>query len=265
MRMEFGMPTLIEEAGLERCAALCSNLGLDFVELNMNMPQYQLDALDEKQAAEIAAEYGIYYTLHLDENLNVADFNPYIAEGYRRTVMESIELAKRLHMPILNMHMHSGVYFTLPEKRVYLFEVYRERYLRDMRIFRDACERAIGDSGITLCVENCDGFTGYQQEAIDLLLESPVFALTFDVGHNHSCGGKDEPFVLAHGAHLRHMHLHDALGKKNHLALGSGEMDINGRLRLAEEHDCRVVLETKTIAGLGVSEHWMKENGWMTR
>ena len=46
--MEFGMPTLIEEADLERCAALCSNLGLDFVELNMNMPQYQLDALDEK-------------------------------------------------------------------------------------------------------------------------------------------------------------------------------------------------------------------------
>ena len=259
--MEYGMPTLIEAAELERCAALCGELGLDFIELNMNMPQYQLDALDAEKAAETAQKYGIYYTLHLDENLNVSDFNSYIAQGYTRTVLESIALAKRLNMPVLNMHMHSGVYFTLPERKVHLFEVYKDRYLCGMQAFRDACEEAIGDSGVKLCVENCDGFTGFQKEAIELLLESPVFALTFDVGHNHGCGGKDEAFILTHGNRLRHIHLHDALGKKNHLALGTGEMDIGKYLRLAQEQNCRVVLETKTIAGLRESVRWVKENG----
>ena len=92
--MEFGMPTLIEAAELDACAALCRQLGLEFIELNMNMPQYQLDVFDEAYAAEVAAKYGIYYTLHLDENLNVCDFNPYIAKAYMRTVMESIALGK---------------------------------------------------------------------------------------------------------------------------------------------------------------------------
>lgn len=258
--MEFGMPTLIEAAELEPCAALCRQLGLDFIELNMNMPQYQLDVFDERRAAEIAEKHGIYYTLHLDENLNVCDFNPYIAKAYTRTVMESIALAKRLRMPVLNMHMHSGVYFTLPERRVHLFEAYKDRYLSDMLAFRDACEEAIGDSDVKICIENCDGFNSFQREAIELLLASKAFALTFDVGHNHGCGGTDEAFILAHAERLHHMHLHDALGKKNHLALGTGEMDIGKYLRLAQEQSCRVVLETKTIAGLGASVRWVREN-----
>lgn len=261
--MKFGMPTLIEAAELERCAALCGELGLNFIELNMNMPQYQLGVLDEKRAIEIAQRYGLFYTLHLDENLNVCDFNPYIAQGYRRTVTESIALAKRMGIPVLNMHMHSGVHFTLPEKKVHLFEVYKDRYLSDMRAFRDACEAAIGGADVILCVENCDGFTAFQQEAIDLLLKSPVFALTFDVGHNHGCGGKDEAFIRARGERLAHMHLHDALGKKNHLALGTGELDATKYLRFAQERNCRAVLETKTIAGLRESVRWTKENGWM--
>jgi hypothetical protein len=36
--MLFGMPTLIELYGLEETMELCLELGLDFVELNMNLP-----------------------------------------------------------------------------------------------------------------------------------------------------------------------------------------------------------------------------------
>lgn len=84
--MVFGMPTLIETNSLEECAALCKELQLDFIELNMNLPQYQLDQIDVTKFTEIADKYGIFYTIHLDENLNISDFNPYIAGGYRRTV-----------------------------------------------------------------------------------------------------------------------------------------------------------------------------------
>ena len=48
-------------------------------------------------------------------------------------------------------------------------------------------------------------------EALDLLLESPVFALTFDIGHNHGIGGRDEGIILQRRERLRHFHFHDGV------------------------------------------------------
>ena len=98
----------------------------------------------------------------------------------------------------------------------------------------------------------------FQKEAIELLLESNVFALTFDVGHNYCMGGTDEEFIMKHKDSLHHIHLYDAEGEKNHLALGTGEMDIEKYINLANKNNCRVVLETKTIDGLKKSVKWLK-------
>ena len=120
------------------------------------------------------------------------------------------------------------------------------------------CETAIDDANIKICIENCDGYENFQKEAIELLLESKVFALTFDVGHNRGIGGTDEEFIMKHQNRLNHIHLHDAEGRKNHLALGAGEIDIEKYTNLAKEQNCRVVLETKTIDGLKQSVEWLK-------
>ena len=45
--MQFGMPTLIENHTLEDNVNLCESLGLKFIELNMNFPEYQIDRLEE--------------------------------------------------------------------------------------------------------------------------------------------------------------------------------------------------------------------------
>ena len=257
--MRFGMPSLIETKTLEECAALCAELGLDFVELNMNLPQYQVDTMDAEQMRRIAEQYGISYTIHLDENMNMADFNPLVSEAYRETVRRTIDLAKKLNIPVLNMHMPVGVYFTLPQGKVYLFSEYRQEFLRNLALFRDECEKAIGDSGIRICVENWHGYTDWQIEGLDELLKSPVFGLTFDVGHNHCKGGMDEPVILARGDRLHHMHIHDVVDGKDHRALGTGELDVRRCMDLAKKHDCTVVVETQTIAGLRQSIGWLKE------
>ena len=49
------------------------------------------------------------------------------------------------------------------------------------------------------------------------------------------------------------MHGHDALGKKHHLALGDGEIDLAARFAWAKRRNARVVLETKTIEALCIS------------
>ncbi|MDD5954974.1 MAG: sugar phosphate isomerase/epimerase [Firmicutes bacterium] len=259
--MRFGMPTLIETNTIEECAALCVEAGLSFVEMNMNLPQYQVQTMDAAHLKAVAGAYGIGYTIHLDENMNVADFNPDVAAAYRNSVVQTIELAKRLEIPVLNMHLIYGVYFTLPDRKVYLFEQYREDYRDNMLRFRDACQQAIGGSGIRVCVENWHGYRPWQLGILDEMLESPAFGLTYDVGHNHCIGGADEPHIFARLSKLHHMHLHDVRdGTRDHQALGTGELDIHKYLELAKERDCSVVVETKTIEGLKESARWLHRN-----
>ncbi len=75
----------------------------------------------------------------------------------------------------------------------------------------------------------------------------------------------DVPFILAHRDRLIHFHIHDGTETppRNHLALGDGEIDLKGRLRLAEERGTRCVLETKTVAALKHSVAWLRENGFL--
>ena len=248
--MQLGMPTLIENRTLENNVALCAGLGLNFIELNMNFPEYQVARLEQAdQLLRLAEGAGIYYTIHLDENLNVADFNPLVAEAYLETVRRTVAVAQRL-LPLrdrfgdsaqpltVNMHMHHGIHITLPDRKVQMYDRDFDTYLASFARFRDLCEGWIGDS----------------------LLESPVFGLTWDIGHSKATGERDVPFLLAHEDRLIHFHIHDGTETppRNHLALGDGEIDLPARLSLARRLGARCVLETKTIEALKRSVAWLK-------
>lgn len=259
--MRYGMPTLLETPTLESGAQLCREMGLSFLELNMNLPQYQIQVMEADCMKRVARDYGIGYTIHLDENMNIADFNPYIREANLRTTLETIALAKELEIPVLNMHFPLGVYFTLPDRKVYVMGEYPEKYRERMEVFRDACTAAIGDSDIRICVENWSGYADWQLPALDALLQSPAFGLTYDVGHNFCKDGVDEPVILARKAHLHHMHIHDVKdGIRDHQALGTGQLDKFKYLDLARQQDCTVVVETKTVDGLRQSVRWLREH-----
>ena len=258
--MKLGMPALLEHDTLEQSAALCRDLGLDFIELNLNLPQYQPGRVDAARIRRVGEAYGVGYSLHLDENLSLFEFNPMVAKAWQETLLSNIALAKEIGAKVLNMHFNRGVVFTLPSKKVYVFEKYLAEYLDSLRQVRDLCEREIGDSGIRICIENTSGWFPWQIEALDVLLESPVFGLTLDVGHDHCTGVGDLDVILERAGKLRHMHLHDAIRpNRDHQALGTGELDIAARLALAEKQDCTVVVEVKTAAALTESIRWLKE------
>jgi len=249
-KIKFGMPTLIEKPKINECVVLCKGLGLDFIEINMNLPYYQIGNIDADEILKLSIDNNIFFTIHLDENLNVCDFNESVANAYLNTVLQTIDCSKRLNIPILNMHMATGVYFTLPDRRVYLFDEYKDYYFDKLKQFRDVCTKAVGDSGIKICIENSDGYKSFMQEGIKILLESDVFALTWDIGHDHGSNNVDTDFILENADKVVHMHIHDAIGTKNHLVLGSGEINIAEKINFAREHNCCCVIETKTINGL---------------
>ena len=275
--IQFGMPTLAENRTLQENIGLCGRLGLRFVELNMNFPEYQTDRLEEMDRLLSAADAaGVYFTIHLDENLNIADFNQLVTDAYLETVRRTISAAKRL-LPLrdrfgdagqpltVNMHMHHGIYLTLPDRKLYMFGRDKDRYLDSCRRFRGLCEEWIGDAPVRIAVENTDGFRSYEAEAVGLFLESPCFGLTWDIGHSKATGEKDVPFIMSRADRLIHFHIHDGSEQppRNHLALGDGEIDLPARLELAEALRCRCVLETKTVNALERSVGWLRSRGYL--
>jgi len=273
--MQFGMPTLIENHTLEDNVNLCESLGLKFIELNMNFPEYQVDKLEDTDYLKsLADKAGIYYTIHLDENLNIADFNQLVTDAYLETVRRTIEVAKKLLIlrdkygdktqPLtINMHMNHGIYITLPDKKVQMYERDFDTYMKSFETFRKSCEEWIGESDIRICIENTDGFKKYEKKAIEYLLGSPKFALTWDIGHSKAIKETDVPFILENKDSLIHFHIHDGKEEppKNHLALGDGEINLAERLNLGKERNARCVLETKTIEALKNSVKWLKDAG----
>ena len=271
--MRFGMPTLAENRTLEENAALCSELGLSFIELNMNFPEYQTERLeDTEELLRIAGRAGIFFTVHLDERLNIADFNRLVSDAYLETVRRTVFTAKKLlclrdrfsgesRAVTLNMHMDHGVHVTLPDRKLQLYDRDFDRYMQSFARFRGLCETWIGDGGVMIVIENTDGFRGFEKAAVEFLLESPYFGLTWDIGHSKAAGEKDVPFLLEHRDRLVHFHIHDGTESppRNHLALGDGEIDLAERLKLAESLNARCVLETKTVDALRRSVCWLRE------
>ena len=270
--MHLGMPTLIENKTIEDNVGLCSRLGLNFIELNMNFPEYQIDRLeDADRFIRIAENKEIYYTIHLDENLDAADFNPLVAEAYLETVRRTINAAKKFlcllkedDLPlVINMHMNHGIHITLPDQKVQMYQRDYDTYIKSFEVFRTKCEEWIDDSDIRIAIENTDGFRDYEKNAIGLLLESPVFGLTWDIGHSKAAKEIDVPFILGHKEKLIHFHIHDGTEDppRNHLALGDGDIDLENRLLTAKAQNARCVLETKSISALEKSVEYLREIG----
>lgn len=262
--VDLGMPTLLEAAGAEESAALCAELGLQFVELNMNLPEYADPAhMDREKLCALREKYGVYFTLHLDERLDGCDFNPLVRNAYQETLRRALELAQEAEMPIVNLHLNHGVYFTLPGKKTYLYAERREEYLQHIDEMRRIGEEG-AEENIALCVENTDGFLAQEKKALDLLMKSKRWGLTLDVGHMHSAGYVDDDVYIVHSGKLRHMHLHDALlmqAGQCHLPLGEGNLDWRNSLRTAEMRHCRAVIEVKTLSALRDSVKTLREGG----
>ena len=251
--LELGMPTLAELEGLEPNAELCGELGLDFIELNANLPAFQPDRVDRALAGRLRAE-GLSLSYHLPEDLDIAQFSNTIRGAHLAVLLEAVDLCAELGIAKLNMHMGAGIQFTLPDSKLMLYDRYQDEYLGNIERGLALVAPRLKASGAMLLIENTGIFDRpYLRRAVDLLLSCPYVGLTWDIGHDHSAGRVDSPFIRERADRVRHMHLHDARGANNHLPLYSGEIDIGAALGFARERGCSCVLETKTKQGLASS------------
>lgn len=277
-KLHFGMPTLIELNSLKENIELCKKLKLNFIELNMNIPLFSVLGIEDENNFELKKiidelnfyqkEFEIYFTIHLDENFNFADSNIYIKNAYLKTLKAVIKNSKKINCPIINMHLSKGIYFTLPTEKVFLFEKYKEEFNNSLEEFIKFCNCEISDSNIFISIENTDGWTDFEKKSIEKILMNKNFSLTFDIGHSQAIGNIDHDFILKNKSKLKHFHIHDgtlpnAATKqfgKNHLQLGTGNINLKEKIYLAKETNSRCVIETKTVESLVESVKWITKS-----
>ena len=249
-----GMPTLIEIPDLDRTVELGQELGLSFIELNMNMPEYCPENLDAKKLKKITKDTGMHFALHSPDDLDIGSFHPSVRHGYLDRMLEAVHWSKEAGIDLINLHMSPGIYFTLPDHKVWIYDRYVDRFIDNLHASYLELLSVAERSGIEICTENVMNFDkSFIARAVDELCALDGFELTWDVGHDARTGYAEMPVLMRHEGRIKHMHLHDYDGKSDHQVPGKGKLDISDRLAFARSHDISVLIEVKTADALTTS------------
>ena len=259
--MIFGMPSLIEFRTVEEHLRFCRDHGLSFFELNLAFPWFQSDKIDPENLVRLGEIYAVDYTIHLHDELKPFDFSPELRRGALENISYAIDLARITEAKRINMHMMYGTYSAVNGTKVYAYGLSENEYLDHVKEFIDLCDKKMEGMDTVFCIENTKGFKFYQKKAIELMLQNRHFGLTFDIGHNYKASEDDESFILEHSDKLRHFHLHDVTDKSNHVALGTGVMDIPRYLDLIRKFKQSTVVEVKESNSLVMSIEYLKKYG----
>lgn len=251
MPFALGMPALIEIPALNDLIDLCQELELSFIELNMNMPENCPEELDPLEVRDASRSYGIEFTLHSPDELDLGSLHPTVREGHLEAMREVLGWSAQAGIKVLNMHLSPGIYFTLPDQKVWIYERYEDHFATNLWLaYRELLPLAKA-SKVEICTENVNNFDiPFVSRAIDELCTLDGFNLTWDVGHDARSGFRERETLLRHKGRIRHMHLHDYNGKSDHQVPGSGIVDIPEMLDFARRMDIRVLVETKTPSSL---------------
>ncbi|MDF2670084.1 MAG: endonuclease [Paenibacillus sp.] len=258
--MKLGMPALVEYRSIVENVELCHKLGLDFVELNMNLPQCLPETLSYQQINAHKERYSVDFTIHLPEEMDLSSFHPPIRKGHIERCKQAMEWAHLSGIRVLNMHLNKGIYFTMPDSKVWINEQYESEFVELLYESYLELYKLAKSYEVMLCIENTGNFhIPFVRRALDALSEFDNFYLTWDVGHDAKADFVEESVFTHYQASIRHMHLHDYNGQSDHQPLYSGIVPINERLNIAMKDQLSVVIEVKTSEALAESVSALKK------
>ena len=229
------MPTLVTFDNIEENVKFAKANNLDFIELNMDLP-YCLDI--QNQSLE---KYDIEFTMHISEEINVSELNNYLRESYLNEAIRQIKLGIKNNIKKFNLHINSGVYFTLPDKKFFLNEKYEKIYASHLNESCKVLNELAKENNISINFENTK-IHKFTAEAIEIINQYEYLGYTLDIGHNEKNGNKAYPKFLESNK-IRHIHLHDYDGKSDHLTIGQGIIDLEKYMDVLSDN--YIVIEIK--------------------
>lgn len=233
--MKYGMPTLVMLNSIYENVDFALKNNLDFIELNMDLPYCSNIKNQELN------KFNIEFTMHISEKINVADLNNNLRIKYLNKAIRQIKLGINNNIKKFNLHLDSGVYFTLPSGKYYLNEKFLDIYLKNLDKSCKVLDKFANEHNIEINFENTK-IHSFTKEAFKVIERYKYLGFTLDIGHNEkNCNKAYE--LLKDIDKIRHIHMHDYDGKKDHLTLGNGIIDFQKYDELINKN--YVVIEIK--------------------
>ena len=238
--MKLGMPQLFEFDTIEENLILCKELGLDFIELNLNFG-YCRKEMEQKTVKSLLEKYNIQATLHFYDE---ADFGSYdeVVNAYLVLLEKYAKLGKG-YIKLINIHNNPGPVVTISGIKNYIYDKEYDEYIKRLISNLKKAERICKENDIEMVVENVKIPEYMKKTYIDLY--EAGFKFNYDIGHDNNDSDNllkilDEvPLIFGE------FHIHDGNRKQDHLALTEGTIDLKKYKDLAEKHNAYVVLEVK--------------------
>lgn len=254
--MRIGMPTLTEYDNIKEQILLCHQLGLNLIELNINYPYCDLEHNDLEEILTLSQQNDVAFSIHYDEYANFASFQKEIREAWIQHFKKTVLLASKIKAIRITIHLFEGVHVTLPNEKVYVNDVYYQRYIHLLKQSLKECFDFAKTHHIDLCIENVSMPPFLVKTFKELFAEQ--FHFTYDCGHHYEFDFKALPIYEKHWELVKHIHLHDVMGTSPHKALGTGILDVKTMLEIAKMNDIDIIIEVKTDEAIKESVRYLK-------
>ena len=232
------MPILVEFNTLEQNIQLCNELGLDFIELNLDVPYCFIENID----TNIFKNNN--FTIHLSEKIDVGELNNNLRNFYIQEIERIISIGSKAKINKYNLHIDPGIHFSLPDKKIFIYQQYLEQYISS---YEDSCKKLSEIAtkyNVMILFENVK-MESYTSKAIEVISRYDNLFFTLDLGHNIRYGNTAKQEFLKYSNKIKHIHMHDYNGNKDHQELFTGNLDVQKELSFCEENNLDVVVEVK--------------------
>ena len=232
------MPILVEFHSLSENIDLCKKLNLDFIELNLDIPYCFIDKLDTNSLKNNN------FTIHLSEKFDVGELNNSLRNFYLNEIEKIISFGTKYNIFKYNLHLDPGIHFSLPDKKIFIYEEYIDDYLR---VYEDSCNilsKIANKYNATILFENVK-VESYTLKVIDLIAKYDNLFFTLDLGHNIRYGNLAKEKFMQYSDKIKHIHLHDFNGSKDHQELFTGLLNVKEELNFCKQHNLDVLIEVK--------------------
>ena len=245
-----GMPQLYEFDNIEDNLKLAKELGLDFIELNLNFG-YCRKEMEEGNLKQLLDKYHLKATLHFYDEADLGSYDE-IVDAYLLLLDRYCRLGKG-YIDSMNIHLIPGPVVTISGVKNYIYEKEYDEYIQRFIKNLKRAEKICNDNGIRMVIENTDNIPGYTEKTYKDLYEAG-FKFCYDIGHDHLSYDIVAKVLETIPLEFQEFHFHDGKDRKKcHLALGEGTIDLKKFKDLTIKHDAWVNLEVKQASDLEIS------------
>ena len=239
--MKFGMPAMIEFDSIDDNIKLAKDLNLSFIELNLDLPYCNIANLDLLNLTKVN---DIEFTIHLSEKIDVGELNENLRIAYLNNIESVVKLGVKNNIRRYNLHLDPGIHFSLPDKKVFIYEKYIDEYKQALNKSCEVLDKLSQEYDVQIMFENLK-LPEYLKEGFKVVSKYEHLYFTLDMGHDIRYGSVAQSFFEQFPNKIKHIHLHDFDGSKDHLALGTGILNVKEKLDFISKNNLYAVIEVK--------------------